>query len=289
MAKDHPESGATLGRDTAMSAPSNDHVGAELELRNGEKWEFQSNPGEYYEPRDTGFHVELLRARFLWLVCQIRPEIAKELNGKLYDCFLRTQMRARVPDPTGPLLPEMRATLEEWQKNWGLFDEWIADMAALALFARAVEELSGGEPYPVEQAWSARGLTEPPPLPLSPFRFEHALWHPAVQRRAEAEKQIRAAFEKHLQEYLDGTERIAQSAGLKRASDAEYAKEYQRFAEGDDIYDRDLRWLIRSQLGDEKQHDIGDEFGMPENYVSRRIGKAKSMLGLSESSRPERS
>ena len=90
-----------------------------------EDWEFQSKPGEHYDPRDTGFHVQLLRERFLSLACRYRPEIAEELNGTLYECFQPTRMKARVPDPTRPPLPELQTALEEWQGKWGLQEEWI--------------------------------------------------------------------------------------------------------------------------------------------------------------------
>ena len=95
------------------------------------------------------------------------------------------------------------------------------------------------------------------------------------EKRARAKKRITKIFKTRLSEHLDATDRAATGRGFE--AHPHEPKEL----------DRNLRWLVRHQVGDENfteiatQHPLIDPEGSGRRKVSIAVHKAAALISLS--------
>lgn len=240
----------------------------------------QDEPGEYHSSSESSFPRQSARNHFLWMACQYRPDLARELNSPLYGIFMILEQQRNFGsylDMYQPPSAYMADAIKQWLTKWGLASKWIQRSVWGALYARRVEE-GLGRSAQVEDVWHPQAAFGMETLLNTPrFRFEYDGWQPTKQTRTKFKEMVRKALAQRIEDYLDEVERVAEEAGFRRVQ--------RRRARSSDNPRIHIEWLVRRRVPDPQSGEtwsikkIAREYGVSRETVKEGLERTADQLG----------
>jgi hypothetical protein len=257
---------------------------------------------EYVSPEeeeDAALHVA--RWEFLRTIEGHAPCVLKRFHSEVFPAYMEarnqsfersskvdTDTEASVPPPDshisitmtsdtfvdwyrdakegGNLCVERLATaLDAWAERHRLQTEWMIDTALRTIRAWEVNPKLAEQLRWVMKPASHRVVLNHELQELV-FRY-HWVWEPTIERRSDADKKVKDAFNKELAEHFDKIEALAEKSGYVSPPQKKRTRKH-------------FVWLVRRLVLDEKYYQIAKELGEDRSGMRREVKKLASYLKL---------
>ena len=232
-------------------------------------------PGSY-EPADLWMSQPRARALFFAAVRRVVPRVYDDLAGEPFELFRSCGFSnaAELWSLPESAAPALWAGLRRWGKRWNLADGWVLETVLTFLddwlaFPEHHATRTHPEVPSSEGDWTPfwRSMLEPDPLPPDDRRVSFdAEWDPILTTRAEAERELRGAFEDYLRRRLDEIETLAESRGLVPTAEKRRPEHFE--------------WLVYYQVELWSQGEIAEQYGVDRTTVRDALKHAADLLGL---------